>query len=592
MGNPDPQGLPELIATRRAVEAKGRIITTDLDTHFKELRRAQSSTNVARELSGVVGGTPAMMARLAHLKRRAQSGASVDRVFDTPYNPFRNRTAVETPKNDKERRARYRFYAQYEPYVGGAIDLHAEFPLSTFELVHEDEVLQREFNEIAESVDLSTFLISMAKEYWTTGEAIPFGFFDDPKDPSVWTKFIVLNPDLVRIIHHPMMTGQFSQDVFLELDSVIQNIVQRGPYDPETRNAFHRLPEDVIQYARRNQPMPLAPIQVSHIKRTGSNTFGLRGESILSRVLHILAYRDKLRDGQYTVCDRHVTPKEMYFIGSDAEPADQSEIDAFRDMLESSWLDPNLAIVWHHAVNVQWMGMADKILPLRQEYDQLTKELMAGLMMNETFITGQGPTYANASVALDVLISRYIVFRQMIEKWMIQHVFAPLCRIHGIYKTTEAELRHRIRVKGSPKKEWTPDIAWAKYELRDNYQKIQLYERLVEKGLLPTDYLYNAANLNPTQVRKKLKIEMKQKAEQMAKMPPAGPPAPGGAPELPGLPGGGGGEGGGGEGGEEGGPLPGIPPITMEETPPNIEIPGPPEQRPPESDRAVGLPTG
>ncbi len=966
---PEPQGKAELRATRRAFERRGMVITEDLDTHFKQARLANQQQALSRSMEGLVGGSTGMVRRAGaqfpgHFTptskyggtiRRAQSGASVDRVFDVPYNPFRNRVAVETPKNDKERRARYRYYAQYDPYVGAAIDLHSEFPLSDFELTHEDDHLRNEFNDIADDINLFEFILDLAHEYWMVGEAFPFGFFDDPADPCEWTKFILLNPDLVKVIHHEMMQGKHSSEMFLQLDSVVTNIVQRGPYDPETKNAFHRLPEDVIQYARQGRPMPLSPIQVSQFRRKGSNSFGSRGESMMSRVLHILSYRDKLRDAQYTIADRHVcydketecltkdgwkkyfeltfeddiatfnkgtgaleyqkpegfyinhykgdmihfggtdtdkridvmvtpdhrmlvqdkkclgrypgkkyykygytdewkvvksqdvrrfakfracvdsfegemdkevveigdrifhiddylqmigwylseggwwqwsenafavsvsqvvgsehisecrqlfgklgfrssinnqgceifslsgkplaihfnaflghrcenkkipdwvrnlpreklrilvdtmvkgdghdqrtakwkdktyerryiqyfttskqladdlqdvvfklgyvptikpkwthtskkqgytiqwsetseigkfpvvglhgkpvsrrvpyddtiwcvmvpntffatrrngkvllngnTPKEFYLIGSEAEPADQAEIESFADLIAQSWLDPNLAIVWHHAVNIQWMGAEGRILPLRHEIEQIDRELMAALMLNKAFIHGEGPTYANSSVALDVLISRYIQFRQRIERWMRDMVWAPLCRIHGIYKPTDAELSHRIRVKGAAKKPWTPEVAWSKYELRDNYQKVQLFERLVASGMLPPDYLYHSLNLNPTQVRNKLKKERERQAKEgPPTMPPTGAPAPGRAPGMPPL---------GGPGGAPGGgaapprpeemALPGVGPVRLPTSPPDVGIPGPPRQRPQESSRPTALPTG
>lgn len=1323
---PEPQGKPELRATRRAMERRGVVITEDLDTHFKQARLSQEQQRLSQSMEGLIGGSTGMVRRAGanfpgHFTptskyggtvRRAQAGAGIDRVFDVPYNPFRNRVAVETPKNDKERRARYRYYAQYDPYVGAAIDLHSDFPLSDFELTHEDDHLQNEFNDMSEDMNLFEFHSDLAHEYWMVGEAFPFGFFDDPADPCEWTKFILLNPDLVKIIHHDMMQGKHADETFLQLDSVVSNIVQRGPFDPETKNAFHRLPEDIIQYARQGRPMPLSPIQISHFRRKGSNTFGARGESMMSRVLHILSYRDKLRDAQYcyppgievmtdrgfvpieeiclkdkvatydqdtegisfehpkeclqfdydgdmysfknrkidvtctanhrclvtymsnhtgagqvrhtkvvqakdvkdyhsfitngrwtgwaeapetvelggkdvpievflefagyyvsegsvpkmvaaggssrgylvdiaqtpgtasreviesclrklpfnfrfydystgmvvndkalrasvskmfgvgshkkkvvrwiknlapkyqeiflraaclgdgterptlggtmrmryptiskqladdiqemawkcgynptmggfkndsgtychtvywsmdktkgrmcriddkrnrerrgygnintkhykgkvyclsvpnyffvirnngrisiqgnTIADRHVcydketecltkdgwkqyfdltfddeigtvnkdtgalewqkpegfyinrykgdmihfggtekdkkidvmvtpdhrmlvqrykylgsagykphlkrslgrygydgtwevmksqdvpakakfracvdsfageacneiikvgdnefhiddylrmmgwyltegswwqysqnyfevsvsqavgseytpecdvfferigfrsstnnqnmriyvragsefaihfnsyfgnrcwnkkiptwvknlpreklkilvdtmakgdaniatsskwkdktydrkyiqyfttsqqladdvqeiafklgyaptlkprmtktstrqgytvqwsesgdsgkfpyvshtkakvsqrvpyddtiwcvmvpntffitrrngkiavqgnTPKEFYFIGSDQEPADQQEIEAFADLIANSWLDPNLAIVWHHSVKVQWLGAEGRILPLRHEITQIDEELMAALMLNKTFLSGIGPTYANASVALDVLISRYIQFRQRIERWQRDSVWAPLCRIHGIYKPTDAELKHRIRVKGATKKPWVPDVAWSKYELRDNYQKVALYERLVTSGLLPTDYLYHSLNLNPTQIRNKLKAERKR---MMDEGPPAMMPGPGGRP-VPGLPGApplGGGAPAGAPGRAprpEEMAIPGVGPVRLPETPPNVEIPRGPRQTPPESARPVGLPTG
>ena len=287
-------------------------------------------------------------------------------------------------------------------------------------------------------------------------------------------------------------------------------------------------------------------------------------------------------------------------IGSDAEPADQSELDAFSNLLSQSWLDPNLAIVWHHAVRVERITGDTTIANLRGEIEMIDNEMMAALMLNKTFITAEGPSYANSSVALDVLISRYIQFRQRIERWMRDSVWAPLCRIHNIYKPTKAEIDHRIRVKGTAKKPWTPRVAWSKYEMRDNMAKTQLYERLVTTGLLPSDYLYQSLNLNPRIIRSEMKTEMERKRKELEDNPelmesmPGMPGKPGKGLPMPGgmpMPSGGGGAPMGPGGVPKGMPAPGVLPIQMGEVPPDIAIPRP-RQIPEESRRPIGLPTG
>lgn len=325
-------------------------------------------------------------------KRRVTAGFSVSRVFDIPYNPYRNRAAVETPTNRKELNARFRYYMRYEPLVAASISLHSEFPLSTFHLTHSDPVLTDEFNGISEDLDLFNFCLKMVREYWGIGECLPFGIADNPSDFKMWKKFMLLNPDYVHLVNHPIAgDDRRDYDVYLEMDETVKTIVSNGPSDPKTGGAFSRLPEDVIRAVRQNIPMKLSGEQVSHFKRSGSNPFDLRGESLLTSILHILAYRDRLRDAQYVAIERHSTPRELYLIGNDNYIPDDEELAAFAELIEGSFLDPNQAIVWHHAVNFQIVGGADKILPLRDEFNHLDLEMMSGLMINKAFLWGEGP---------------------------------------------------------------------------------------------------------------------------------------------------------------------------------------------------------
>jgi len=437
---------------------------------------------------------------------------SVLQSYETRFSPFRMRPYVETRTLKREvLDSWYRYYYEHDPYVGTAIDLHSEFPLSSFELDHEDEGLRREYNEIAEQLDLSTLLMRMAVEYWAIGECFVFGFFDDPNDPSCWESFILLDPTRVTLEASPFVKGGKWYTISLQADPKLKELIDKGPRDKDTGELYNKIPVDILEYVKAGKPIKLNPIQASHFKRV-TNYFQLRGSSLIQRVLPMLMYRDKLRDAQFAIADRHITPKEFYMIGESGAPANEDEIEAFRNLLAATWSDPNLAIVWHHALRVQIEGPGTKMLAIGPELDAIEREMLAGLMMSKAFIHGEGPTYANASVALDVLVSRYLVFRQRLEQWMLRHVFEPLCRIHKIYKSSAAEEAHRIKIKKRQSVPDLPTVKWSKVNLRDDQMKIMLYERLVQQQLIPNGELLKLVNLDPDEMRKKV-AEEKAKSE-------------------------------------------------------------------------------
>ena len=504
------------------------------------------------------------------------SSSSVLTSHNARFSPFRMRPYVETKTYDRSiLNSWYRYYYEHDPYVGSAIDLHSEFPLSSFEIDHDDKDLRNEFNDIKEDLNLETLILKMAKEYFVVGEAFVFGYFDDPADPSCWESFILLDPDNITLKAHPFVKGGEWYSILMNADADMKKIVEQGPNDSNTGELYHKLPSDIIDSVRRDEPIKLNSVQASHFKRE-TNAFQLRGSSMVQRVLPILMYRDKLRDAQFAIAERHLTPKEFYLIGDAENPAEPEEIEAFRNLLASTWTDPNLAIVWHHALQIHIEGTEGKLLNVGKELDTLERELLSGLMMSRAFTTGEGPTYANASVALDVLVARYLTFRERIEQWITRCVFEPLCRIHNIYKPSSASVNHRIRVKNKFAKPWVPKIKWAKINLRDDQLKISLYERMVEKKLIPKEELIKLVNLNPETIEVQLKEEIEKN---------------GGAPEigLPGVP--------------SPGPLPGIPgsmgggmeaPVEMPST---VTNEGPEGEQgagimPPESSRPTGMPGG
>lgn len=706
-----------------------------------------------------------------------------------------------------------------------------------------------------------------------------FGIFDDPDDPQMWEKFILLDPDYVDVYSVPMARGKHSVRMNLLPNPMLKRIVENGPADPNTGELFAQIPSDVIAYVRQNIPMPLDPTCASYTKILG-NPHNERATPLLMSTMKLLMYRDKLRSAQYAIADRHVTPKEFYMIGEPGDPASQEEIDAFKEILMSTWTQPNQAIIYHHALKVQWEGChgegtqcltksgfktydqlttddeiatfnpktgyleyqkpidilvydhdgdllhfdaycnnngwqskidvevtpnhrmmvkdgdnwvakyanecADseifrldvkwdgiresefvdigehkiplhdylelagyfvsegssyvkksgrsarfyisqnensplynkikqlmerlpfkwsiyrskpnkngnicarficnyyelvmklrdefghiwhekrvpewiknlpsddmmvfiksaqagdgskkrnsntywttssqlrddmqemvwkcgyipttktytgeqkggrdgfanrkdcyvvtwtdqpelvsrpiagkpelvsytgkvwcvtvpngffvtrnngklaihgnsqgRILPLQAEFDDIEKHVLAGLMTSRAFLHGEGPTYASSSIALDVLIQRYLFFRRKMEQWLIRSVFRPIMELHGMYKPEQSELNNRYRIK-KRRVPWDPEIQWEKQNLRDDNAKAQLLMALYDKGLIPADHLLKFHNIDPDIAARGIEKERGTVFDKNAK---GGMPGPGGMPPMP--PGGG-----------------------------------------------------
>lgn len=491
------------------------------------------------------------------IKQRAQSGVASDSVFNSFFSPFRTRSSVEQPTKRKDLNEWYRYYFKHHPLVGTSLELHTEFPLSGFHLEHEDPGVEAFFNDIKEDLNLEQFVIMAGLEYWVVGEFFPFVFVDDVNDPTKWDQITLLDPDYIKINTHRFVRGDKNFVISLKPDADLKKIVNNGPNSTETGDLYKALPSDIIDAVKSSKDIMLPQVQVSHVKRS-HNPFNVRGESIIARVLHTLMYEAKLHDAQYTIADRHVTPKEFYMIGEPGDPADQGEINNFRALLDQTYNNPNQSIIWHHALRIQWEGANGRILPFQSEYDQIQKDLLNGLGISEGFVNGSGPTYSNASVALDVLISRYIVFREKMEQWLKNSIFAPICKMHGIYKKTNAELDHRFHIKRADEKYDLPKVMWNKTNLRDDNQKIALYERLMEKNLIPGEMLLKLVNINPNVAKQGLKREREEKKKDPMSslglpvapqeptpdmpLPPELPSLPEGIPEIPvaegsGLPG-------------------------------------------------------
>lgn len=487
------------------------IITENLSNEFKKAVSVDSGRTItaAKNLPDNVKNR----VQRAFKGATTHTAASSQSVVEPFFSPFIQRTTVERPKDYKELNKWKRHYYYSEPIVGAACELHSEFPLSTFDVVHEDSGLQKEFQGWMDDLGMYDFLLDMLLEYWVIGEAFPFGFLDNIEDPHTFEKFVLLDPSLVEVKYDPLVGKTGEPVLSLGMSNTINDIVNKGSGDKETGDLYAKIPQDVIDASKSGEKMPLSNLQCYQFKRK-ADYFSLRGVSIIERCLKTLMYRDKLREAQYVVADRHITPKEFYMIGTEQQKATSAELNNFRDLLAETYNQPNQAIIWHHALKIQWEGANGRILPLQPEFQYIDKQLAIALLINEGIVTAERQPYASTSVALDVMIQRYLSLRMRVEEWLRNFVFKTVCSLNKIVKPYQFEIDHKIRVGRKERNLWLPDVKWNKANLRDDIPKLQFLMQAVDKGFLPAEYLYTPLDYKKEDVLTKLAEEKERKKKE------------------------------------------------------------------------------
>lgn len=236
------------------------------------------------------------------------------------------------------------------------------------------------------------------------------------------------------------------------------------------------------------------------------------------------------RNGKITIQGN--CPREFYKLGSDTFPTDDAQIGAFGDLLESQWNQPNSAIIWHHALQIEWLGASGKVLPLQPEFQYIDKQLFIALLINEGVLTAERQPYASTSIGFDVMLQRYLSMRTKIANWIVHKVCKPMCEIHKIHKITSNEIKHRIRFNRKDEYLDLPTVKWDKEELRNDSQKIQTLISLAEKNIVPWDMVLPLLDLDYDQVKAGM---LKQQREGGQKQ-PSGEDMGGGMPMGLGLP--------------------------------------------------------
>jgi hypothetical protein len=437
-------------------------------------------------------------------------------IYEPFLNPLIDRQHLEFPKDRVKRNERFWDYFSHDAILNQGIRLLVEYPISNFTLVHEDHELEDFYNETAERLDLLALLMNIGIQYYVIGEAIPFGFVDNPADPHMWTDFILLNPDWATIHRHPAIRprsngsfGKYSIIYEFHRDPSLRKIIETGPSNPATSDLFKQVPEDILKSVKQRLPIKLPDVQASYFQRIG-NYFTGRGESVIQSCLLEMMYRDKLREANYAIIDRHASPTEFYKIGETGQPATAEELEAFDSAMQSVWNGFNKAVIWHHALQVDWQSGNGKTIPVVPEMQFIEKRVLSALGLSEAFFYGSGPSFANASVSLEVLICRFLTYRQTMENFLLKQIFQPLCIWNNLYEEPKKSTPDKYRVRNQSRKMKLPTIKWDKQNLREDREKINMLAGFCASGVIPYEMLWQSLNLDKNMVMEKLKKQLEQ----------------------------------------------------------------------------------
>lgn len=352
-------------------------------------------------------------------------GGPVARMAMKPFSPLYQESNLMLPKERKTMNAYNRHYYESDYWVGNIIDLHTYYPLGGFDIISKHKVVEQTMRQAAERVDLLNLILGIGLEYWVYGEAFPF--LEWGKQAGMWERATLFNPDLIETRRTVFMDTPL---ITLIPDAELKRIVtSTHPADAVLRQ---QLPRQVLEFVLKGENIPLNARNVSHIVRK-SLPHDLRGTSIIQRVWKELMLRDAFREVLFVMAQNHITPLKIFRIGGKDEEyyPDQNELASWQGIIEEAQNDPNFSIITHKAFDVEYKGASGQIVDVTRYLEIIEKNVLTGLFASSTMTTGEGPTYANAQVAYDILQKRYVYFRNVLTKWVNNKFFLPISIAHG-----------------------------------------------------------------------------------------------------------------------------------------------------------------
>jgi hypothetical protein len=510
-------------------------------------------------------------------------------VRQTPevYSPLWLNSNMNLPRDRATINAWSRSYFALNPMVQNAISLHSTYPISKLNIKCKNSKAKQFFETMIEEIELMNICVQIAQEFWTLGEAFVYAELDERA--AKWSRILIQNPDYM-VVKRSVIAGE--PIISLRPDENLRRIVTSNrPSDIQQRQ---QLDKKIIEHVRRGENIPLSNFYVSHLARRIS-PYEIRGTGLIISCFRQLMLFDKLRESKFAQADNMINPLTLIKVGGQDYKPTPADLDAWRQLFEESQYDKDFKIFTHEAVTVERVGAGQGIYDISNDITQLIKEIYIGLVVPQVLMDGGADTtYANGSVALDVLRQRYMQFRNMLAAWLRRKIFAPIAKINDFYEYKDGE-----KVLIVPEVEWNhmslfdmgdyisnlTQLASAqppKVSLQTLYRSLGLeYEDETRK--IRTENIQNVIamkemeSLNRMALADLRSITDEKEIQEVVESPLPGespydaaggmpPPGgmPGGMPELGGLPGLGGPPGGGGLGAPPaplggGGPLGGGP---------------------------------
>jgi len=457
------------------------------------------------------------------------------------YSPELSTDFLELPQTIDEQRNFYRFFYDHDEFIGQAIDLNSELPLSKIRL-RMPEAKNREIavqamrfcQKWARRVGLLHRLISIVHDFNLIGEAFIFAEdtspdmpddvrsyayrevkadgtteekwveYEDADERAVkwlkrnykgWTAVRVLPPEQVHMESFPFTDAKLLELVVDSKTKAIVNKAQQG--DLRAIQVVDSMPREIVSSVLLGQNLPLntdpdAGSFCYHMARKKSD-YEPRGKSLLQRCLRTLVFRDKVRQALTSIASRHMTPFRLIW----AEDMDDAQTEDLREQVDIALQDPDYSIISNFEVHWEEMGAEQRLPNWDWVYEQTNKQLYAGLGMTESLLSGES-SYSGDRIHLEVINTRFMLLREVLQDFVEDYIFKPMCARMGFVEEDEDGNLEVI----------FPRLSFTRLALRDNQETFDALFNLYQKGSLDIDVILDLLNIDPMTTREKLEKDM------------------------------------------------------------------------------------
>lgn len=486
------------------------MFTTAREVINKPVTKNSNSINSGRRWAEIrtAKGDRSVSPNMNRISQMYGGGGITNNTVTQPgfYSPFLTPTSFQIPNTRKEIYLWANWWRNNEPKVAAGINFYTNFPFNGWKLECKSAVVKDYFEKLIQKLNFKHWLPEISQCYHLYGDCFVLTSIDcekchgknidssghecDHKGAS-WKSLHILNPDSVMIT--PGFMDNLPSYAYLPNDREVRLVMERQPHEQEQYDA---IPDEVKSLIVRKQPIKLSSMCVHHFKHS-ADPWADYGNSLIRPLFVTLSYKDKLRQAQWIVAERHILPVRIVTVGDNERPASQADLDSVQDQISAVVNDPNLTLVVPHAFDYKFVGASGQILQISNEFELIDQEILDGLMVNKALLNGEGPAYGNAQVGLMSMNERLETWRRKVSQWIEEKIFKVCAEWNDFYAIGEGGQQELIY----------PTIVFDDLKLKDNTGILQVMQAAQQAGALSAETLIEQLGLNWDQEVERLRFE-------------------------------------------------------------------------------------
>jgi len=382
------------------------------------------------------------------------------------------------PKNIKKINDYFRIFYKFDPLVGAVIDIYTEMPLSDYEISGDgvDGEIKERLEEMFEVINFLSLMKNIGTEFLVVGEAIPHLFYN--KDLGYWDGYSLHRQEDIEVVDthlmgiEPVLILRPDKEEVAKLKKIKTAYEKFGIEQGETNLYMEEL--------LTKKEVALENLNVTFIPRR-LHEYELRGTSILTRLWRAFMYEDALANASIQTAYRHASPVKVVKMGDLASgyiPTEE-QINELTRVLAMSETDPQAWVFAPPGTTFEAWGTNDRITGLKSDYEIIENMKLTALGVSRDFITGAA-NYASAQAGLQVLLSRLLAFRTLIEQAFVYPKFIfPIVKVNKWIRRSAADYEHNVRTTKNTNYVM-PKIVWSKkLKVTVDAELLEAYSSLV-----------------------------------------------------------------------------------------------------------------